>query len=241
MNLKQVINKKDFDILFDKRGKAISSSEITECIQDKSWKSYNNTVASIIETSNNLDKKGKVFEKNLAILLPNFKMTRNGIFHGIYFYKNKVYDPNKILKKCWDEIGSDLIKIRKKYIYSYDENLRGRVLLQFNEKKRNEVIEHIWNLFKRLLPITKGKTFSLVGASKILFTALPEIVLPIDNQQWLELFETIDIGDVINRMALEIKYWEKEIKEHLNECGNSNNLSTLPAIYNVMAMEARYR
>jgi hypothetical protein len=39
-----------------------------------------------------------------------------------------------------------------------------------------------WSNFKKLLPITMTiSTFSMVGASKILFSEFPEIVLPVDT------------------------------------------------------------
>ena len=85
-----------------------------------------------------------------------------------------------------------------------------------------------------------GKTsYGLVGASKILFAVLPEIVLPLDNQQWLNVFKTIDIGDVIKQMVYDIQNWEKETQVKFNELDSSKRLTTLPSVYNVMAMEAR--
>jgi len=82
-------------------------------------------------------------------------------------------------------------------------------------------------------------TYGLVGASKILFAVLPEIVLPIDNSQWLHVFKTVDIGDVIKGMAYEIRYWESKTGKKLNETDRSRQLTTLPSVYNVMAMAAR--
>jgi hypothetical protein len=46
-------------------------------------------------------------------------------------------------------------------------------------------------------------TYGLVGASKILFAVLPEVAQPIDNSQWLNVFRTIDYGDIIMAMAAE--------------------------------------
>ena len=85
-----------------------------------------------------------------------------------------------------------------------------------------------------------GKTsFGLVGASKILFAVLPEIILPIDNSQWLRVFKTVDLGDVIKRMTSEIQSWENTTGKKLNEIDYSKKLTTLPSVYNVMAMAAR--
>jgi hypothetical protein len=71
-------------------------------------------------------------------------------------------------------------------------------------------------MIKQLLPFTIGETsYGLVGASKILFAVLPEIVLPVDNNQWLKVFKTVDIGDVINRMVYEIEQWENITQQNL--------------------------
>ena len=84
-------------------------------------------------------------------------------------------------------------------------------------------------------------TFGLVGASKILFSVLPEIVLPIDNKQWLNVFKTVDIGDVIKWMVFDIQRWESATGNKLNEMDYSGRLTTLPSVYNVMAMAARFK
>jgi len=83
-----------------------------------------------------------------------------------------------------------------------------------------------------------GETsYGLVGASKILFSVLPEIILPIDNYMWLKIFKTVDIGDIIEGMVLDIQQWENETGQKLNEM--DSRLTTLPSVYNVMATDAR--
>ena len=85
-----------------------------------------------------------------------------------------------------------------------------------------------------------GKTsYGLVGASKILFSVLPEIVLPIDNAEWLHVFKTVDIGDVLHGMVFDIQKWEGITGRQLNDLDHSQRLTTLPSVYNVMAMDAR--
>ena len=85
-----------------------------------------------------------------------------------------------------------------------------------------------------------GKTsWGLVGASKILFSVLPEIVLPVDNSMWLNVFKTVDLGDVIKGMAYDIQMWENATGMKLNEMYPNQKLTTLPSAYNVMAMAAR--
>lgn len=108
------------------------------------------------------------------------------------------------------------------------------------EPEREELLSEIWLITKNLLPFTMGKTsYGLVGASKILFSVLPEITLPIDNAQWLHVFKTVDIGDVLHRMVFDIQRWESITERQLNDLDYSKKLSTLPSVYNVMAMHAR--
>jgi len=52
------------------------------------------------------------------------------------------------------------------------------------------------------------------------------------------VFKTVDYGEVINLMADEITAWEKITGEQLQTCYYSED-TTLPAVYNVMAMKAR--
>ena len=86
-----------------------------------------------------------------------------------------------------------------------------------------------------------GKTsYGLVGASKILFSVLPEIALPVDNAEWVTVFKTVDYADVINLMADEIKAWEEQTEREL-QGSDENKYTTLPAVYNVMAMKAKLK
>ena len=117
---------------------------------------------------------------------------------------------------------------------------RDRYLLELSVQEREGLIAEIWLITKKLLPFTMGKTsYGLVGASKILFSVLPEIVLPIDNDEWLHVFKTVDIGDVLHRMVFDIQKWEGITGRQLNDLDHSKRLTTLPSVYNVMAMDAR--
>jgi len=78
----------------------------------------------------------------------------------------------------------------------------------------------------------------LVGTSKVFFAVLPEISLPVDTTQWRKVFKTNDYGDIITLMADEIMAWEAQTGYSLDSCDPSPD-STLPSIYNVMAMKAR--
>lgn len=97
----------------------------------------------------------------------------------------------------------------------------------------------LWTVFKKLLSVCMSEwSYGLVAASKVLFAALPEIAQPIDNAQWKSVYKTVDYGDIISSMADEIAAWERQTGRHLDACDPSGN-STLPAIYNVMAMKER--
>ena len=75
----------------------------------------------------------------------------------------------------------------------------------------------------------RGKTESPTGADLFI----------VDNSQWLQLFKTVDLGDVIKRMVLDIQHWENATGNKLNEMDTSKKLTTLPSVYNVMTMAAR--
>ena len=216
-------------ILFTSDGKAITPTKIRDKIAHFG-DSYINATQKIIQYSEKLDRDGEVFIKCVSLILSNFGMTRSGPFKkGV----NK-----KILPDCWSKIGGHLIAINRLILKSGCS--RDRLLLELDQQQLEELIAEIWLVMKQLLPFTMGKTtYGLVGASKILFAVLPEIVLPIDNKQWLHVFKTVDIGDVINQMISEIKYWETATGARLNDMDPLGRLTTLPSVYNVMAMAAR--
>lgn len=200
---------------------------------------YKEAVQEIIEKSNRLlDSDGEVFLACTARILSNFGMTRAGTFKGVGITKAGDIKGREILVQCWSEIGDDLIEIRRSVINSGYS--RDRFLLELSKREFDRLIAQIWVMTKRLLPLTMGKTSpGLVGASKILFAVLPEIVLPVDSQQWLQLFKTVDIGDIINRMRSDIQQWEGITHRSLNEVDDSRMLTTLPSVYNVITMNAR--
>jgi hypothetical protein len=216
------------NILFDSEGKAVSPDEIGSAIEAFG---YSDAVQEIIEWSRRLDEDGKVFIKCATRVLSNFGMTRGGRFKNA----NELED---ILRSCWKKVGKRLLEINVSELKS--DYCRDRYLLELSEPKREELIAEIWLITKDLLPFTMGKTsYGLVGASKILFSVLPEIVLPVDNSQWLHLFKTVDLGDVIRRMVYDIQCWESATENELNEMDSRKQLTTLPSVYNVMAMKSR--
>jgi hypothetical protein len=176
------------EILFDQQGRAISPAKISEKII-AFGDSYNNAVKDTINDSEDLDDVGEVFILCASRLLSNFGMARSGPFQ-----KNIMH---KTLRSCWDAVGTDLVGINNSVRNSGLS--RDRYLLELNEPEREGLIDEIWRITKKLLPFTMGETsYGLVGASKILFSVLPEIVLPIDNAEWLHVFKTVDIGDVLH-------------------------------------------
>jgi hypothetical protein len=216
------------EILFDARGNAISHTEISARII-AFGNSYNDAVKEIINNSTTLDIEGEVFIKCASRLLANFGMTRKGAFHG---------NNDEILHNCWNAIGDSLIEINRSVLNSGLS--RDRYILELNDPDRDKLIAEIWLITKKLLPFTMGDySYGLVGASKILFSVFPEIVLPIDNAQWLHIFKTVDLGDVLHRMVFDIQKWEGMTEMQLNGLDPSKRLTTLPSVYNVMAMLAR--
>ena len=222
------------NILFH-RGKAIAPDEICDIITAFG---YHDAVRQIFQDSKVLDSGGDVFIKCAAHILVNFKMTRAGPFKGLRIDEHGHVTGQEKLVDCWKVVGKQLIEINKVILKSGYP--RDRYLLELDEHERQELIAIIWAVTKQLLPFTMGgTTYGLVGASKILFAVLPEIVLPVDNTQWLTLFRTVDLGDVISGMVLDIQHWETVSGKRLNEVDSLKRVPTLPAVYNVMAMAAR--
>ena len=223
-------------ILFNKKRNPIKPNEIRLAI-NKFGNSYNETVREIIVNSRNgLDHN--VFSQNVAILMPNFKMTRSGPFKGIQYIDGKILDPKSQISVCWKGVGDNAVKLRK-YL---DRNLTGsrsRVLVEMSNSAQKKVAMELWEMFKKLVSLCMGKyTLGLVAASKVLFSVFPEVAQPIDNAEWRTVFKTIDYGDIIMSMATEIAEWEEVSGRLLNEC-SPYVCFTLPAIYNVMAMKAK--
>ena len=223
-------------ILFKSNGTYYKHDEIMQCVK-KFGDSYNDTVRFIINNSSKGISKS-IFEENVGRLLSNFKMTRRGPFEGVRFANDKLEDPDGKVSTCWRTIGDSLIELRKE-IDSLSVGARSRFVVDVNPKDLLKITDKIWIAFKKLLPVCMGKhSLGMVSASKILFAVLPEIALPIDNKQWLTVFKTVDYGDVIKLMVDEITAWEKAEGKQLQTCDHSE-YTTLPAIFNVMAMKAR--
>jgi hypothetical protein len=106
-------------------------------------------------------------------------MTRRGAFHEELEIK---------LQDCWSTIGPTLFEL-KNFIRRSNAS-RDRFLLEISPTNRTEIINTVWQMSKALLPFTMTEnSYGLVGASKILFAVLPEIVLPVDNTQWKQFIQ----------------------------------------------------
>ena len=222
-------------VLFDKLENPHPKAYVEKCV-GKFGRSYSKTVQEIIR-----DSRGEITEdiflKNTARLMSNFKMTRRGPFKGVGHIDGKVIDPDGILAASWHAIGSPAMDMKSLLIGKPSAN-RARILVEVSENERNLVTTKLWTMFKKLLPLCMSDTsWGVVAASKLLFSIFPEVALPVDNNQWRKLFQTVDYSDIISLMAAEIMEWEKITGHRINDCGPEH--STLPAIYNVMAMEAR--
>lgn len=216
------------NILFLKNKVPLTKKQICRII-DNFGESYSNATQEIITKSSYLDSDGVTFIECSKKILSNFGMTRKGIFHT---------DIEGTLIKCWNQIGPSIIDLKQRI---KESNLsRERFFVDINDQDREIIINEIWRMTKQILPFTmSSSSYGLVGASKILFSVLPEIVLPVDNIQWKQLFKTVDLGDVLRFMVKDIQMWEGITKTKLETVDKSRRLTTLPAIYNAVAMEMR--
>lgn len=223
-------------ILFNKKGYPIKPNVIRKSVNEFGY-GYNETVRKVIvNLSNGVNRH--IFRKNVAILMPNFKMTRSGPFKGIQYVGGKVIDPNKQITACWREIGDSAIGLSD-FLREKGAGPRTRILVEMSPSDRKEVASALWVMFKKLVTLCIGKnTLGLVAASKVLFAAFPEVAQAIDNAEWRTVFKTIDYGDIILDMASEIAEWERRSGVHLESC-DTHAITTLPSVYNVMAMKAR--
>ena len=189
---------------------------------------------TIIKNSATLNEE--VFRVNVATLLPSFKMTRKGIFHGIRVSRKDIDDPKGVIRSCWKQLGSKLLELRR-YLDENTSRSRNRILADLSPTSKDYVIEKTSELFVGLREV-KAETWKVgrVGASKILFAAFPEIALPVDNREWDHVFKTEEYQGVLSTMASEIDEWERRSKMPLDDVDPKQ---TLPSIYNVMAMAAR--
>lgn len=203
-------------------------------------RSYTDVVKTIIENSQNLTEK--TFKCNVALLMSSFGMTRSGAFKGIRLVN--ALDPDNVINSCWKEIKDDLQHIRTYIDENAANHKRSSRLVKLSTTQKDYVIKKTRELFTALCEIgaKSGQARrARVGASKILFAALPEVALPVDNLEWDYVFKTDDYGEIIATMADEIDQWQIKTGKSLNEdCAPpTHRPTTLPSIYNVLAMSVR--
>ncbi len=205
---------------------------------------YWKVVRKVIErTRDGLDEE--IFRLNVAELLRSFKMTRAGAFQGLNTnLMSKTGDKARAaVDSCWKSVEKELLPL-KEYIGRNILTKSSRVLVELSSESEKHILETTSRLFQQLSGITvrnKHDGISWIGnvaASKILFSVLPEIALPVDTNQWKYVFCTKDYSEVLMGMLTEIKEWEKASNRKLDE-QDKDSMTTLPAIYNVLAMAAR--
>jgi len=159
-----------------------------------------------------------------------------GAFHGLKIVDGAIRDPNRALDICWTQINGELQDL-KKHI-SQNTSDRSRAILELSPESRNYAIGKVSELFGKLKwTSVNDSDVGRVGASKILFAVLPEIALPVDNAEWDYVFRTDSYGRVLSTMIDEINEWEA--KSQLPFESLDSPPTTIPSIYNVMAMAAR--
>ena len=127
-------------ILFNKKGKPLKPNLISSAIGNFG-NSYNETVREIIVNScNGLD--GNIFFQNVAKLMPNFKMTRQGLFKGICYSDGKVIDPNGKIAACWEGVGDSAVRLRE-LLDEKRTGSRARVLVEMAHSSQKEVAKLI--------------------------------------------------------------------------------------------------
>ena len=225
----------DFRVLFHEDGEPIDSRCIERFIKAFP-KGYGVVVGKIIANSETLNPQN--FERNLTELMPSFKMTRAGIFHGLKKADDKsLADPTKIVESCWKQVEDDL-KTLKEYLMNTTCK-RNRMVADLPPDSIKHAIVMCSNLFEKLLYVHIGNSYIRpVGATKVLFATFPEIALPVDNLEWKHLFKTNQYDVVLTTMVEEIRKWEVRMSPtRLDRL--SPTPTTLPSIYNILAMAAR--
>jgi hypothetical protein len=227
-----------FKILFDETSKPLGIVTIKKKLSHFS-KSYDKVVKIVIEKSEKLSRD--TFNFNIATLMPPFKMTRNkySVFYGMKIEEGILKDSDyNVLDSCWKKFGTEFKEV-KEHI-SENVSHRNRALLELPEDKKNIAVEKVSKLFDELewTTINDHHDIKRVGASKILFALFPEFALPVDNDEWDILFRTHDYGKILSTMINEIKEWEKKLRVNL-ETLNTSYKTTLPSVYNVLAMEKK--
>jgi len=223
-----------FKVLFHKNGSPIDVPRIKRLVSEFG-ESYDKIVKKIITDSTTVNRD--TLRSNVATLMPPFGMTRRGAFHGLKIVGGTIRDPNRVLDICWTQVNGELQDL-KKYIGENTSGRRSRTILELSPESRNYVVGKASELFEKLKWISVNDSdVGRVGASKILFAVLPEIALPVDNAEWDYVFRTDNYGRVLSTMINEAHEWETKSQTPFESLDSPP--TTIPSIYNVMAMAAR--
>lgn len=197
---------------------------------------YTATVQITIPNSERTNETA--FKFSIARLMPSFGMTRAGAFWKLRVQDGRISDPRHVTDLCWERAGAK-IKSIKEYIRENAKVERSRVIAELPQGPTDSVIKETSGLFNVLSKSQIESSFiGPVGASKVLFSVLPEVALPVDNSEWDSVFETDSYEQVLRLMVTEIKEWQQKTGRKL-ETSDPHKFTTLPSIYNVMAMSAR--
>lgn len=221
-----------FKVLF-RNGISIDPQRIRQLVSRFS-KSYDQVVRTIITNSATINED--IFRSNVATLMPSFLMTRRGAFHGLMIEGGTIRDPKHALDKCWKQVDGELQNLKN--FIGENSSSRTRAILELSPEPSSYIIGGMSELFERLKWTTiKGSDIGRVGASKVLFAVFPEIALPVDNDEWDYVFRTDCYGKLLSIMVGEVKEWEAKSNVPFESLGVAP--TTVPSIYNVMAMDAR--
>lgn len=139
--------RKSVKILFHENGDPLDP----RCIERFVWafpRGYRKVVKIIIEKSERLDKE--VFRRNIARLMPSFKMTRNpkAAFHGVKIdRKGAISDPKGVIDLCWKKVGEELLNL-KGYINEKAYGVRNRTLANLSPASKDDVIKSALNFLE---------------------------------------------------------------------------------------------
>ncbi len=225
-----------FKVLFHKNGSPIDVPRIKLRVSEFS-EIYDKVVKKIIADSTTLNRE--TFRSNVATLMPPFRMTRNPkyVFHGVKIQGRTVLDPKHALDICWTQVNGELQDL-KKHIGENTSDRRSRAILELSPESQKYVIGKVSELFEKLKwTSVKDSDVGRVGASKIMFAVLPEIALPVDTAEWDYVFRTDNYGRVLSTMIDETNEWEAKSQTPFESLDSPP--TTIPSIYNVMAMAAR--
>jgi len=166
-------------VLFEPSGNPYSSIYISYCVAARE-RHYCQAIQEITTTTGNLIDFG-VFSKNAVRLLVSSKMTRRGPFQGIRLVQGEIHDPEAMLDRVWDIIGKPSVEVKSLLLDAGIQN-RSRIMIEMPEPIMDTIVESLWKMFKRLLPLCLGvNTLGLTAASKILFSIFPEIPRRVQN------------------------------------------------------------